>query len=146
MVTTRRPPAARTVVTQENAGLPSRSTVHDPHWPSPQPYFVPVNPKSSRSTSSRGRSGSVSTLRAFPLTDNRMVAMCLRPPTIASTGGTPIERCRLLNYGSSEESVGHSRSGHKDGAGIGGWKSAAGPLPHRDGHARLRRKPADRNG
>src|ERR1035438_2062314 len=70
----------------------------DPHWPSPQLYFVPVNPKSSRSTSSRDRSGSVSTLRAFPLTDNRMVAMCLRPPTIASTGAALIERCRLLNY------------------------------------------------
>ena len=75
MVTILRPSAARTVVTQETAGLPSRSTVHDPHWPSPQPYFVPVNPKSSRSTSSRGRSGSVSILSALPLTDNRIVAI-----------------------------------------------------------------------
>ena len=37
--------------------------------------FVPVNPKSSRSTSSRGRSGSVSILSALPLTDNRIVAI-----------------------------------------------------------------------
>ena len=45
--------AALTGVTQEKIALLSRSTVQAPHSPSPQPYFVPVNPRSSRSTSNR---------------------------------------------------------------------------------------------
>jgi hypothetical protein len=44
------------------------STVQARHWPSPQPYFVPVSCKSSRSTSSNGRCGSVETVRDCPLT------------------------------------------------------------------------------
>src|SRR6185437_14278457 len=37
-------------------------------WPSPQPYFVPVRSRSSRSTLSSVRSGSASIGRRFPLT------------------------------------------------------------------------------
>src|ERR1035441_3256768 len=53
-----------------HAALPLISTVQARHWPSPQPYFVPVSCRSSRSTSSSGRCGSVETVRDCPLTVN----------------------------------------------------------------------------
>src|SRR5690349_15223300 len=49
------------------------NTVHAPHRPSPQPNFVPVKCRSSRRTSSKGRSGSVVIVRASPLTVRCMV-------------------------------------------------------------------------
>src|SRR5689334_10834506 len=52
---------------QDVTGLPSMRTVQARHWPSPQPYLVPVRCKSSRSTSRRERSGSVSTVLTLPL-------------------------------------------------------------------------------
>ena len=48
-------PVAR--VMQDRVGTPSIRTVQAPHWPSPQPYLLPVNPKSSRSTQRSMRSG-----------------------------------------------------------------------------------------
>ena len=66
--------SARGVV-HEATLLPFMRTEQARHWPSPQPYFGPVSPRSSRSTSSRGRSGSVVTVRAFPFTVNRTVAI-----------------------------------------------------------------------
>jgi len=54
-------------VRHDLTGTPSTRTVHAPHWPSPQPYFVPVNPKSSRNTLSSERSAAASQLRAAPL-------------------------------------------------------------------------------
>src|SRR5580692_4540098 len=61
-------PAARdTGVLQERTGRPSRCTVQAPHCATPHPYFVPVRPRCSRKTQSRGVEGSTSTftLRLF---------------------------------------------------------------------------------
>src|ERR1051325_2184108 len=63
--------------------LPFSNTVQARHWPSPQPYFVPVNSRSSRSTSSSGRSGSVATVRRLPLTVKWMVAV-IEPRAMSS--------------------------------------------------------------
>jgi hypothetical protein len=61
----------------ERTGFPSTRTVHAPHSPSPQPYFVPVSSSDSRSTQSRRVSGSASTARADPLT--LRVSRAIRP-------------------------------------------------------------------
>src|ERR1700733_6710724 len=53
-------------VRQEGVGRPFSSTVQARHSPSPQPYLVPVSCRSSLSTSSSGRSGSVVTVRDRP--------------------------------------------------------------------------------
>ncbi len=39
------PAAAAAGMEQERVAAPSISTVQAPHWPSPQPYFVPVRSK-----------------------------------------------------------------------------------------------------
>src|SRR5215471_13478722 len=64
------PATAETGRTQDRRGAPSSRTVQAPHWPSPQPYLEPVKPKSSRSTVSRGVSGSDWIERVCPLTAN----------------------------------------------------------------------------
>ena len=43
-----------TITAQERTGWPSRCTVQAPHNPAPQPNFVPVKPRLSRSTHSSG--------------------------------------------------------------------------------------------
>src|SRR5262245_18502275 len=68
MVVTRLPTAADIGTTHERTGLPSRCTVQAPHSDCPQPYFVPVRPRKSRMTHSRGMSGSTFTEWASPLT------------------------------------------------------------------------------
>lgn len=60
--------ALPTDVTQERVRWPSIKTMQAPHRPSPQPYLELVKWRSSLRTSSRGRSGSVSTVRFWPLT------------------------------------------------------------------------------
>src|SRR5579864_3171955 len=67
MVVTCFPAARDTGVLQERTGRPSRCTVQAPHCATPQPYFVPVRPRCSRKTQSRGVEGSTSTftLRLF---------------------------------------------------------------------------------
>src|ERR1700688_1211417 len=67
MVVTSFPAARDTGVLQERTGRPSRCTVQAPHCATPQPYFVPVRPRCSRKTQSRGVEGSTSifTLRLF---------------------------------------------------------------------------------
>src|ERR671930_733177 len=52
---------------QERVGMPSRSTVHAPQWPSPQAIFVPVRPRSSRRTYASGRPTGGSTAWTPPL-------------------------------------------------------------------------------
>ena len=47
------------------------STKHAPHSPIPQPNFGPAKPRSWRSTSSNGVSGSQVTLRSAPFTVSR---------------------------------------------------------------------------
>src|SRR5437762_3984019 len=51
------PTTSEICVEQLKIGLPSSSTVHAPHAPSPQPYLVPVSCNSSRRISSSVRSG-----------------------------------------------------------------------------------------
>src|ERR1041385_2217993 len=46
-------PSVAILVVQDLCGLPSISTVQAPHWPSPQPYFVPVRSRCSRRTVNR---------------------------------------------------------------------------------------------
>src|SRR5712664_1415344 len=50
---------------------PSIRTEHAPHSPSPQPSFVPVTPRSSRSTSSNRREPTTSTYSGDPLSVKR---------------------------------------------------------------------------
>src|SRR5437867_10166547 len=62
------PCTAASRVRHERTGRPSTSTVQAPHWPSPQPYLVPVRSSSSRRTARRVVSGSTSTSLGWPLT------------------------------------------------------------------------------
>src|SRR5271155_1056820 len=57
-------------VMHERTALPSIWTVQAPHNPAPQPNFVPVSFKCSRTIQSNGVSASASTLAAAPLIVN----------------------------------------------------------------------------
>src|SRR5690606_32933277 len=70
IVVTFAPPTADTGRTHERAGAPFTWTVHAPHWAAPQPYFVPLRSRVSRSTQRRGVSGATSTVTVSPLTSN----------------------------------------------------------------------------
>src|SRR5215210_8423226 len=78
MVTTSAPAARRTGVTHERTTWPLRWTVHAPHRASPQPYFVPVRPSTSRRAHSNGISGSTSSCCGVPFT--RIVILTAAPP------------------------------------------------------------------
>src|SRR5687767_11568338 len=78
MVVTFFPATALTGVTHERIGSPSMCTVQAPHNAMPQPYLVPVSPSESRSTQSRGVSGSTSACMSLPLM--LTVIMCFRLP------------------------------------------------------------------
>src|SRR6266571_8164665 len=68
--------AADTVTEQERTDLPSISTVHAPHWASPQPNFGPFSSRSLRRTYRSGVSGATDdTRRAAPFTRNVKSAM-----------------------------------------------------------------------
>src|SRR5258708_35725400 len=67
MVTMDFPAASLTESWQERRGVPFSKMVHAPHWPSPQPYLVPVRPSSSRNAESNEVAGSDSKNRLFPL-------------------------------------------------------------------------------
>src|SRR5579862_3331960 len=60
--------AALTGVTHEWRGLFPIKIVHAPHWPSPQPYLLPVRSSCSRRTVRSGVSGSASIEYLRPLT------------------------------------------------------------------------------
>src|SRR5437899_11279050 len=68
--------AAETVTEDERADLPSISTVHAPHWASPQPNFGPFSSRSLRRTYRSGVSGAIEdTFRVAPFTRNVKSAM-----------------------------------------------------------------------
>src|SRR6266581_3028269 len=68
--------AAETVTEQERTDLPSSSTVHAPHWASPQPNFGPFSSRSLRRTYRSGVSGATEdTRRVAPFTRNVKSAM-----------------------------------------------------------------------
>src|ERR1700686_5226842 len=67
---------------QERTALPSTCTGQAPHKPEPQPNFVPVSLRCSRTTQSNGVSGSASTLTGLPFTVNAIAAI---PPSLGIT-------------------------------------------------------------
>ena len=68
MVVTFLSPTAEIGVTHDLVATPSIWTLQAPHWAIPQPNLVPVMPRTSRSTQSRGIVGSAFTSLAWPLT------------------------------------------------------------------------------
>src|SRR6266446_1580207 len=64
------PLACATGTRQLFTSMPSKSTEHEPHSPSPHPSFVPVNSRLTRSTSSNLSMGWASAFLASPLTVN----------------------------------------------------------------------------
>src|ERR1700730_786149 len=70
MVVTDRPETSFTAVIQATAASRSICTVQAPHSATPQPYFVPVSPSSSRRYQSRGIDGSPSKDCVWALTCN----------------------------------------------------------------------------
>src|SRR6266404_547880 len=86
IVVMRLPVTAETGVMHERTGLPSTWIVHAPHNARPQPNFVPVIPRTSRTTHSIGVSSSTSTLCVFPLTV--MVNAMTVPPFLPTTQET----------------------------------------------------------
>src|SRR3954462_11389802 len=94
-------------VIQERVGSPSTCTVQAPHSAMPQPNFVPVMPRTSRSTQSSGVSPSTSTEWLVPLMliSNDMGASgddeCLpsRLPAMTAlhaTGEKPCVNCKRM--------------------------------------------------
>src|SRR5262245_10527991 len=75
MVVTFRPATFETEIWQERTALPSTCTVQAPHRPDPQPNLVPVSFNCSRTTQSKGVSGSASTLAGLPFIVNAVAAM-----------------------------------------------------------------------
>ena len=67
-VVTDRPTTSAIGTTQARASAPSISTLHAPHAASPQPYLVPVSPRSSRSQPNRWRPATSPARRSTPLT------------------------------------------------------------------------------
>src|SRR6266511_2449657 len=74
-VFTRRPSHARPSTRQESTGVPSTSTVQVPHSPSSQTCFVPVSPKSSRTTSSSVLGGAKATSTGSPFSSSAIFAL-----------------------------------------------------------------------
>src|SRR5947209_17819322 len=61
-------PTSLTSVMHERTAIPSTSTVHAPHCPSPHPGLVPVRCRSSRSTDGRDAARSPATSQSLPFT------------------------------------------------------------------------------
>src|SRR3984957_411595 len=78
--------AADTGVWQLLTALPFRCTVQAPHWPMPQPNFVPFSFRTSRITHKRGISAGTSTVLDRPFTVSwkamRAVSYLLSAPRI----------------------------------------------------------------
>src|SRR5690242_14743494 len=73
MVVTRFPASPFIGVEQLRTASPFTWTVHAPHNPIPQPYFVPVSPSSSRRNHNNGISPSPSKRRDVPFTDRSII-------------------------------------------------------------------------
>src|SRR6476660_7137737 len=78
MVVTFFPATAEMAVWQERAASPLMCTVQAPQRPAPQPNFVPVLSRVSRSTQRSGISGLTSTVWDFPL---RINLVAIGPPS-----------------------------------------------------------------
>src|SRR5208282_6050949 len=73
IVVTSVPAAALIVMTHDLIALPPCRTVHAPHRPTPQPYFAPIRPISSRKYHSSGICGSPPNDLSMPLTLSRIM-------------------------------------------------------------------------
>ena len=74
-VLTRWPAQASPSTRQDNTGVRSSNTVQVPHSPSSQPCFVPVSPRSSRSTSSSVLCGANATSTGSPFSSSAIFAL-----------------------------------------------------------------------
>src|SRR4051812_29768365 len=128
MVVTVLPATSDMLVWQERTALPSTCTVHAPHRPEPQPNFVPVSFRCSRTTQSSGVCGSTSTLAAFPLIVNptgmspspmvlllgtiitRTPRACSRLFATASTGSRPARELFAISTGGQRLYPGYGSS------------------------------------
>ena len=82
--------AALTGIWHERRGTPLNRTVQAPHWPSPQPYLVPIRPSSSRSAVRSGVSGSQWTVCRLPLISSSIgFAIILRSACGIPQAGSP---------------------------------------------------------
>src|SRR6185437_6104678 len=89
------PTASASGVRQERRATPLMITVQAPHWPSPQPYFVPVKPISSRRTKRRGMSGSLTTEYCLPFTEIVLAAAFAEALRLAA------DRCAPARFAST---------------------------------------------
>ena len=80
------PTAAESGVWQERAGAPSRWTVQAPQSAMPQPNLVPVRPRWSRTTQSKGVSSGASTFIDLPLICNVVIELLHQSDRLASPG------------------------------------------------------------
>src|SRR5512141_3216105 len=80
MVTISLPATRRSGVTHERTALPSTSTVHAPHSPSPQPCLAPVSCSAVRSVHSSVAPSSAATAAARPRP--RCLALVLRAASL----------------------------------------------------------------
>jgi hypothetical protein len=90
------PATSPTDVMQERTAAPSICTVQAPHCATPQPYFVPVRPITSRITHSRGISAGTSTAYAVLLTVS-LIALERDLPEWCATGWSGLEDIRSMN-------------------------------------------------
>src|SRR5438105_866077 len=105
------PCAAATGKEQERTGCPPTCTVQAPHAAIPQPYFVPVRPRSSRSTQSSGVSGSASTCTARLLTVKLIMGLpSHQPEPVPRQGQRADSLARRRKHRIAESSVCGDRS------------------------------------
>src|ERR1700681_943730 len=71
--------AALVGMVQDRTDLPSRMTVHAPHWPRPHPNRGPCSPRLLRNTYKSGALKSASTTRTFPFTLSEICAIAVFP-------------------------------------------------------------------
>src|SRR5579871_71319 len=81
-------------VRQDRVALPRTKTVQAPHWPSPQPYLVPVRPRRLRRTESKDSPDAHSAFCSAPFTIRVMDGMLDAensnfPPGYSTSGGLP---------------------------------------------------------
>src|ERR1700683_400493 len=96
MVVTSLFPTTPICVRQERLATPSMRTVHAPHWPSPQPYLVPVRSSWSRRTLSKVHWESASILRTAPFTFICVIFVIKLPARRAGFGDVALLSCGWL--------------------------------------------------
>src|SRR5438067_6943481 len=88
---------------QDRMTAPLRCTEQAPHWATPQPYLVPVNPTCSRMTHSKGVLSSTLTSYALPL----MLSFAMEASF--ESGGTTLPVVERMFCGSVESTKAYSK-------------------------------------